>query len=111
MTDVLDLADWQIKDGDLVFDGGDISLITGSAVVAQDIASRLKKRGTIYQLIDVEAEDIPSIINTITLEIEEDRRVKPGTAEVEYYFSGENLIINYSAQLINGETIKGSTNA
>ncbi len=111
MSEINDLADWKIKNGDLVFSEGDIGLVTGKEVVAQDIESRLKERGSIYQLINAETADIPSVLIAITLEIEEDTRIKPGTAELDFSYNNDELTVDYTAQLNRGGTITGEINA
>ncbi|HEX7927328.1 MAG TPA: DUF2590 family protein [bacterium] len=94
--------DLQIVDGDLAFGLDDEPMyLQGAEAVAQDVKHRLVDSGTPVDLIGDDDDRTPTL-NRIALLVEDDLRIKPGTAKVTE--SGETFSI--TARTINEEAIE-----
>ena len=84
-----DEYDLKIVDGDLAFGPDDEPVfVADAAAVAQDVKHRLEESGLTAELVGDDA-DPQSVLDAIAFEVEEDLRIKPGTAAAEVTAPGK----------------------
>lgn len=100
-----DLVDLLIINGDLVLDEHGLpQLIGGRDVVAQDIGHRLEDSGIVFLLIGERNQNsIKSLLLSIRLEVEKDKRVIPGTVETRFDTRAEVGTLQISAKTKVGD--------
>ena len=86
--------DLLITDDDLDLDaGGNPGLVTGRACIAQDITHMIRESGLLVDLIgERDVMKRKTNIVRLTLMVDQDYRIKPGTARVEEYWPERNLV-------------------
>jgi len=100
--------DLQLVSGDLAFGPDDEPLfLSGTDAVAQDIRHRLLESGLGPELV---GDDEPSAVtrNRIAATVEEDERIRPGTARVESATSGQYTA---TAETMDGAAIAQTVSA
>lgn len=95
--------DLLIQDDDMVFSSiGEPLLVTGVDCVAQDIRHMIREKGYVWRMIGERNQTtINALCTEIEIEMENDERIYPGTANVT--LSGESLICE--AQTVDGERL------
>lgn len=95
--------DLLIVDDDLDLSGiGEPLLVNGTDCVAQDLRHMIREKGYAWRMIgERNRTSVAALCTEIELEMENDERIYPGTANVS--LSGENLICE--AQTIAGERV------
>ncbi|NLQ17552.1 DUF2590 family protein [Marinomonas sp. M1K-6] len=95
--------DLLIQDDDMVFSSiGEPLLVTGVDCVAQDIRHMIREKGYAWRMIGERNQTtINALCTEIEIEMENDERIYPGTANVT--LSGETLICE--AQTVAGERL------
>ena len=91
--------DLRIAADDLVFGAdGEPETISGLEVVAQDLRHRLRTSGRVADLVAEDGDNAPALA-AIAFEVEEDARIKPGTARV---FVEPNGTLRVTARTLEG---------
>jgi len=95
--------DLLIQDDDIVLSSiGEPELTRGVNCVAQDIRHMIREKGYAWRLIGERNQTkVSALCTSIELDIENDDRIYPGTANV--YLSGEKLIC--AAQTVADEEV------
>lgn len=97
--------DLEISNNDLAFAAsGEPVFITGAAVVAQDIAHRLRESGLPPLLVGEESSQARrDTLARIRAAVESDRRIQPGTSKSIESDSGGSVTI--TAETLEGATV------
>ena len=105
MANTENLVDLLIIGGDIVLDEHGLpQLIGGRDVVAQDIGHRLEDSGLVFLLIgERNTNSIKSLLLKIRLEVENDKRVIPGTVKTSFDALAEKGVLNISAKTNIGD--------
>jgi hypothetical protein len=105
MANTENLIDLLIIRGEVVLDEHGLpQLIGGRDVVAQDVGHRLEDSGLVFLLLgDRNPSSIKSLLLKIRLEVENDKRVIPGTVKTSFYTRVEKGILQISAKTNVGD--------
>jgi len=95
--------DLRIENGDLAFEPDDEPLFLADVhVVAQDVKHLLLESGLGPELV-ADDQDPASVLERIAFEVEEDRRIRPGSARAESSAPGAYVVI---AETMDGAAIE-----
>lgn len=100
----LETLDLFIEDGDLVLKDGEPETLTGLAAVAQDIKHLIIESGLFIGLVGERDPDSRQMVfKKIKILIEDDARIKPGSAQINEVANGQ---YNINAQALNGALLE-----
>lgn len=100
--------DLQVESGDMVFGPDDEPLfLAGTDVVAQDIQHRLLESGLVPEMV-ADAEDPAPTLDRMLIAVEDDERIRPGTARATVTGSGA---VTVSAETMDGGSIQAQASA
>ena len=102
----MDMIDLRIENDDLVLNSnGEPELVTGVECIAQDLVHMLREKGYAFSLIGERNQvNINTVCLGIEIEMENDSRIYPGTANAELI--GGELIC--TARTLDNESVKVS---
>lgn len=101
-------VDLKIVNGDFVFGpDGEPLFIKDAAVVAQDIAHRLREKGVAVGLIGDDSP-APTVLTALKTETEADTRLAPGTVKVTQ--GSAPGVFEITADTLKGDTVTVTVN-